>query len=123
MVAHQPERAWRGRPGCSRPLTRHHDDLIHVAEDPVLPRFEGLHQGMLRSVEVLGRVAVLGLESQQPTWPQTRHSLRCTQVSPIRRQSSQPWAEGWTSWIWSRCVQFVAMPFLLLSGRRSSGQR
>ena len=46
--------------GMFSPLTRHHDDLIHVAKDPVLPGLEGLYQGMLRSVEMLGRVFVLG---------------------------------------------------------------
>ena len=44
-------------------------------------------------------------ESQHPMWPQVRHSLRCTQVSRICRHSSQPSAEGDTSFIWSRCVQ------------------
>ena len=29
-------------------------------------------------------------ESQQPTCPHVRHSRRCTQRSPIFRQSSQP---------------------------------
>src|SRR2546421_4114533 len=52
------------------------------------------------------RVACLFFEeSQQPTCPQIRHSRRCTQVSPIFRQSSQPFALGVTSRIWSRCVQ------------------
>ena len=31
-----------------------------------------------------------GEESQQPTWPQVRHSRRCTQTVPMARQSSQP---------------------------------
>lgn len=47
--------------------------------------------------------------SQQPTWPQERHSRRCTQVSPSLRHSSQPFALGCTAWIWSRCVQLVAI--------------
>src|SRR5215211_9436444 len=42
----------------------------------------------------------LGLWSQQPTCPQIRHSLRCIQVSPVLRQSSQPCADGSTSFIW-----------------------
>src|SRR4029453_11529747 len=33
-----------------------------------------------------------------------RHSLRCTQLSPIWRHSSHPSALGSTSSIWSRCV-------------------
>jgi hypothetical protein len=37
------------------------------------------------------------LESQQPTCPQLRHSRKCTHVSPVRRQSSQPGALGVTS--------------------------
>jgi hypothetical protein len=52
-------------------------------------------------------------ESQQPTWPQTRHSRRCTQVSPVCRHSSQPLADGSTSWIWFRCVHFVGILFYL----------
>ena len=31
-----------------------------------------------------------GDESQHPTWPQVRHSRRCTQCVPSRRHSSQP---------------------------------
>src|SRR5215211_5569906 len=42
----------------------------------------------------------LGLWSQQPTCPQIRHSLRCIQVSPVLKHSSQPCAEGSTSFIW-----------------------
>jgi hypothetical protein len=37
------------------------------------------------------------LESQQPTCPQLRHSRKCTHVSPVRKQSSQPGALGVTS--------------------------
>src|SRR5215210_4304668 len=43
------------------PLTGHHDDLIHVAPDPVLPRLEGLYERVPGGVEVLGRVFVLGV--------------------------------------------------------------
>src|SRR5918998_803830 len=42
------------------PLAPLHDDLVHVAPDPVLPRLEGLHERVLRGVEVLGSVLVLG---------------------------------------------------------------
>jgi hypothetical protein len=36
----------------------HHDDFVHVAPDPNLPRLKGLHQWVLGSIEVLGRVLV-----------------------------------------------------------------
>src|SRR6266853_3930084 len=52
-------------------------------------------------------------ESQQPTWPHIRHSRKCTQVSPIFKQSSQPFALGVTSLIWSRCVHCFAISFFL----------
>lgn len=48
-----------------------------------------------------------GEESQQPTWPQLMHIRRWTHQLPVRRQSSQPSAEGTTSWIWSRCEQIA----------------
>src|SRR5580704_2703838 len=35
-------------------------------------------------------------ESQQPTWPQIRHSRKCTQVPPISRHSLQPLPLGVT---------------------------
>src|SRR5712692_4441468 len=48
-------------------------------------------------------VAYLFFESsQQPTCPQVRQRRRCTQVSPVFRQSSHPLALGVTSCIWSR---------------------
>src|SRR5438132_6978506 len=54
------------------------------------------------------RVACLFFEeSQQPTCPQIRHRRRCTHVSPIFKQSSQPLALGVTSLILSRCVHFI----------------
>src|SRR5207249_2147961 len=34
---------------------------------------------------------------------------RCTQLSPICKHSSHPWALGVTSWIWFVCVHRVAM--------------
>src|SRR5215210_3343416 len=43
------------------PLTGHHDDLVHIAPDPVLPRLEGLYERVPGGVEVLGRVFVLGV--------------------------------------------------------------
>src|SRR5215213_3018455 len=59
----------------------------------------------------------LGLWSQQPTCPQIRHSLRCTQVSPVLRQSSQPCADGSTSFIWlvwlHRCRWNIWMNLLI----------
>jgi hypothetical protein len=36
----------------------HHDDFVHVAPDPIFPRLKGLHQWVLGSMEVLGRVLV-----------------------------------------------------------------
>ncbi len=58
-------------------------------------------------------VACLFLEeSQQPTWPQVKHIRRCTQVSPVFKQSSQPSADGTTLRILSLCVQIVSMIFI-----------
>src|SRR5262249_14591510 len=48
-------------------------------------------------------------ESQQPTWPQIRHSRMCTQVSPSSRHSLQPVPLGVTSRIWSRWVQVATV--------------
>jgi hypothetical protein len=54
-------------------------------------------------------VACLFLEeSQQPTCPHSRQIRRCTHVSPILKQSSQPCALGVTCRIRSRCVHCVA---------------
>src|SRR4030081_768910 len=55
-------------------------------------------------------------ESQHPTWPQTSHSRRCTQVSPIFRHSSHPFECGRGFRISSRCVQtcVVAISIYLL---------
>ena len=47
-------------------------------------------------------------ESQQPTCPHSRQRRRCTHVSPILKQSSQPFALGVTRRIWSRWVHCVA---------------
>src|SRR5258708_38304705 len=58
-------------------------------------------------------VACLFLEeSQQPTWPQLKHSRKCTQLSPIFRHSSQPLVFGLTRLIGSRCVQLSAIILL-----------
>src|SRR5947207_11145185 len=43
--------------------------------------------------------------SQQPTCPQLKHSRKCTQLSPVRRHSSQPSARGVTGRICSKCGQ------------------
>src|SRR6266446_10569519 len=54
-------------------------------------------------------VACLFFESsQQPTCPQVRQRRRCTQVSPVFKQSSHPLALGVTCRIWSRWVHCVA---------------
>src|SRR6266566_4683218 len=54
-------------------------------------------------------VACLFFESlQQPTCPHSRQRRRCTHVSPILKQSSQPFALGVTCRIWSRWVHCVA---------------
>src|ERR1700733_15071639 len=47
-------------------------------------------------------------ESQQPTWPQFRHSRRCTQVSPISRHSLQPVPEAFTGFRLSKCLHSMA---------------
>jgi RNA polymerase sigma-70 factor, ECF subfamily len=44
---------------------------------------------------------LFGDESQQPMWPQVMHSRRWTHHAPMRKQSSQPSADGVTSRIWS----------------------
>src|SRR5918994_2285385 len=58
----------------------------------------------------------LALSSQQPTCPQIRHSLRWTQVSPGLKHSSQPCADGSTSFIWlvwlHRCRWNICMNLL-----------
>ena len=52
-------------------------------------------------------------ESQQPTCPQVRQRRRCTHLSPVFRQSSQPRACGVTSRIWLRCVHDVTISLFL----------
>src|SRR5258707_14860163 len=60
-------------------------------------------------------VACLFLEeSQQPTCPHSRHRRRCTHVSPVFKQSSQPFALGVTLRISSRCVHCFAMKISFL---------
>src|SRR6266851_1506857 len=49
--------------------------------------------------------------SQQPTCPQVRQRRRCTQLSPIFKQSSHPLALGVTSRIWSRWLHCCAICF------------
>src|SRR5579864_6431210 len=57
-------------------------------------------------------VACLFFESsQQPTCPQVRQRRRCTQLSPIFKQSSHPLALGVTSRIWSRWLHCCAICF------------
>src|SRR6266702_3298757 len=57
-------------------------------------------------------VACLFFESsQQPTCPQVRQRRRCTQVSPVFKQSSHPLALGVTSRIWSRWLHCCAICF------------
>src|SRR5580698_4183381 len=56
-------------------------------------------------------------ESQQPTWPHSRHMRRCTQVSPVLRQSSHPLADGFTLFMCSfPCSQvgFATVSLLLV---------
>jgi hypothetical protein len=49
--------------------------------------------------------------SQQPTWPQVRHSRRWTQAEPVFRHSSQPSALGVTSRMSAMCLQlFIDSP-------------
>src|SRR6185369_11291653 len=48
-------------------------------------------------------------ESQQPTCPHSRHSRKCTHVSPIFRHSSQPFVCGRTSLMWLMCEQPLLM--------------
>ncbi len=47
-------------------------------------------------------------ESQQPTCPHSRQRRKCTQVSPVFKQSSHPFALGLTWCMWSRCVHCEA---------------
>jgi hypothetical protein len=47
----------------------------------------------------------LGELSQQPTWPQIMHIRRCTHESRVRRQSSQPFADGVIWRTSDRCSQ------------------
>src|SRR5689334_15480269 len=62
-------------------------------------------------------VACLFLElSQQPTWPQVSHRRRWTQVSPIFRQSSQPFPLGVTSWRPRTWLQVSSILVLLIVG-------
>ena len=57
-------------------------------------------------------VACLFFElSQHPTCPQIRHMRRCTQVSPIFRHSSQPFALGFTFRTSFICVQVSGIAF------------
>src|SRR5437899_11060359 len=49
---------------------------------------------------------LFGELSQQPTCPHVRHRRRCTQLLPMARHSSHPsGVRGFTSRIWSRCLQ------------------
>src|SRR5471030_131273 len=56
-------------------------------------------------------VACLFLEeSQHPTYPHVRQSRRWTQVSPVLRQSSQPFLFVCLILIWSRWRQVSLIP-------------
>src|SRR5438874_1649729 len=69
-------------------------------------------------------VACLFLEeSQQPTCPHSRQRRRCTHVSPVFKQSSQPFALGVTCRIWLRCVHCVAKVSILSRRLRSECKR
>src|SRR5580658_7835419 len=49
-------------------------------------------------------------ESQQPTWPHSRHMRKCSHVSPNFRHSSQPFVFGFTPFlIVPMCVHCVAI--------------
>src|SRR5947209_18499887 len=69
-------------------------------------------------------VACLFLEeSQQPTWPHSRHRRRCTHVSPVFKQSSQPFAPGVTLRISSRCVHCFAIKISFVFWPLRTGRR
>src|SRR5262245_27032869 len=56
-----------------------------------------------------------GDESQQATWPQVKHSRRCTHSPPILRQSSQPGAGRltWRILISATCSHGALMSMLI----------
>ncbi len=69
-------------------------------------------------------VACLFFESsQQPTWPHDSHKRKCSQVSPVFKQSSQPFAPGVTARISPRCVHDVTTfqtPFIERTSHNSA---
>src|ERR1041385_547702 len=65
-------------------------------------------------------------ESQQPTFPHSRHKRRCTHVSPVLMQSSQTSVSVDLNLICFMWLQLCAMGFLLKAaplGRTSGGFR
>jgi hypothetical protein len=70
--------------------------LIHIAPTPRLSGLDAAHDRVARLMKCL--VACLPIdESQQPTCPHSRQSLRCTHSCPIFRHSSQPLVCGFTA--------------------------
>jgi hypothetical protein len=60
------------------------------------------------SLAAWARACRFGDESQQPTWPQVKQSLRCTQSEPEARHSAQPaGVSGSTSWMKLMCGSVV----------------
>jgi hypothetical protein len=57
-------------------------DFIDVAPGPVFAGLERFDDGMVGAMKVFCGVAVLR-KSQQPTWPHSRQSRKCTQRSPV----------------------------------------
>jgi len=76
-------------------LTPLQHQFIDVTPHPVFARLQRPDNRVFRSLKMLRGVFVLE-ESQQPTWPQLKHSRKCTQLSPIFRHSSQPLVFGLT---------------------------
>ncbi len=90
----QTKAAVSALPAASGPAAR--PDILDIAPAPALGRIVAFDDRMAGLVEMRARVAVRG-SSQQPTWPQVRHSRKWTHGLPIFRHSSQPLALGVTS--------------------------
>jgi len=83
--------------------------LVEVAPPPVLARFVGPDERVIRVLVPVGSgVAARGL-SQKPAWPQRIHRRRWTHSRPLRGQSSRPPLDVMTSARASRCEQRSAM--------------